>query len=401
MPSNTTIIIDLYATAYDYFYSAIKGQPCEAQLIKILDLRIKDGILPGTSFEDHIRYDFEANIPRDLVEYLDTFNYYFYDKDHIIDPAYQYIADTIFNYYNENMEELINTTFTDPVKCMATFQNIDNIYSARFEHIIDTIVRNKKTRFDGTMLREFETIFGIDEDDLDNEYSNAILNPKYKVHTIDTLKDIYSDMLKRMDIKKYYANQAVMNAIQWRMFAPLYKFINDETTRKNDVLEKFGEAVETQSGEDDKLGFKKMFADIETICNTITSEINKNLDEILKEKVFTPLHIHSADLSAENECKKLTDLRILDAQSRNSIEAKNKFIDFKIKQITETAINQLQIAITPELLQLIKTNMEVNNTFSKMGYKLDIFGELLNNIVLCGADQTDETEQTNEQTINL
>ncbi len=371
MTTNSTVIIDLYATAYDYFYSAIKGQPCEAQLIKILDLRIKDGILPGTSFEDHIRYDFESNIPRDLVQYLDTFNYYFYDKDHIIDPAYQYIADTIFNYYNENMEELIKTTFTDPVKCMATFQNIDNIYSTRFEHIIDTIVRNKKTRFDGTMLREFETIFGIDEDDLDIAYSNAILNPKYKVHTIDTLKDIYSDMLKRIDIKKYYANQAVMNAIQWRMFAPLYKFINDETTRKNDVLEKFGEAVETQSGDDDKLGFKKMFVDIETICNTITGEINKNLDEILKEKVF------------------------------NSIEAKNQFIDFKIKQITETAINQLQIAITPELLQLIKTNMEMNNTFSRMGYKLDIFGELLNNIVLCGADQTNETEQTNEQTINL
>ncbi len=36
----------------------------------------------------------------------------------------------------------------------------------------------------------------------------------------------------------------------------------------------------------------------------------------------TPLHIHSADLSAENECKKVTGLRILDVQRRKTIAGK-------------------------------------------------------------------------------
>lgn len=38
---------------------------------------------------------------------------------------------------------------------------------------------------------------------------------------------------------------------------------------------------------------------------------------------FTPLHIHSADKSAENEYKKVTGLRILDAQRRKNIENNN------------------------------------------------------------------------------
>lgn len=344
-------------TNYDYFYNAIKDLPCEVQLKRLLDIRIEDGILPGTSYDDHIEYDFETNIPRELIEYIETFNCYFYDAEHSTDPAYQYIADTIYNYYNESMETLINTPITDPATCMATFQTINNTYNDRFNHIVETIIKNKKPLYDNLVIKEFGAEYNINQDDLDFVYTNALLNPNLKFYNLDNLTTIYLEFFKTKDIDSKYRDKRILNTITWRVFASEYKFINEETTKIHAIMDKFAHNIEELNGEDDKLGFTKMFANIETVSNAVSKEIKTMVDKALEGKTFN-----------------------------NNIETRKNFIEFKIKQCTPIVLAELKANTTPEIFQLVSSNIEMHNAISRLDYTFDTLEDVLKNLMLCGAE---------------
>lgn len=395
-----------YQEYYKDFLGRIKDLPESVQtsLISLLKIRCEEGILPKESYDDDAEeyYDYEYNIPENLVGFIPLFDEYFYPEQ-LINPLIEAYAMIAIGEYRASFDAIKSTDKailkSNPASFILSIKKIsDNIFNKSHD-VIKLIMYSKRSQFD-KLLREYYDN-SIEQSDLDKlfeekkdftsiEHFNSIyhnfISKNFMVYGLTLNKQLgeYKKLIENCKIsnsesekkisdteliaEKYSNIYKAFNILNWMVLANEYKFYNKFQCMKNEIEKEIFKFISDN---------EKLFEE-ETIheCEDGTYTEKKNSIEAFCKSVED----FAESISEKINLKIKQDIQNLIS---NDINERNQLINTKTNQYIDEEINQLAITITDEdLLKGIKDSVALNMSINQLGYCFDKIEDTLKILLL-------------------